>query len=292
VSGTAAIYLQTHPTASPAQVAAAIDAATTRGAISSPGTNSPNKLLFTLPADVPPRTAAADRITSTTALRRGESVKSPNGFYTLTQQTDGNVVLTRSVGRVTWALGRRGSWLRMEGDGNLVAYDFGRPVWSSGTSGNGPSELRVQDDGNLVVYRLSDGRATWASRSSGKVPPAQPTTVADRMTPNHALLRGGIRLQSTNGRYRALVHATSGRFVVRDQVRAVYLFRTPAADSDWLTLQTDGNLVLYSRSGRAPWSSGTGGRGASDLVMQNDGNLVLYLRSNGKPTWSWKSGKL
>ena len=80
--------------------------------------------------------------------------------------------------------------------------------------------------------------------------------------------------------------------MVRDQVRAVYLFRTPAADSDWLSLQTDGNLVLYSRSGRALWSSGTGGRGASDLVMRNDGNLVLYLRSNGRPTWSWKSGKL
>ena len=48
----------------------------------------------------------------------------------------------------------------------------------------------------------------------------------------------------------------------------------------------------YSRTGRALWASGTGGRGASDPVMQNDGNLVLYLRSNGRPTWSWKSGKL
>jgi subtilisin family serine protease len=292
VAGTAANYLETHPSATPAQVAAAIDAATTRGAITNPGTGSPNRLLYTLPADTPPRTPAADRIASSTALRRGESIKSPNGFYTLTQQTDGNVVLTRPVGRVTWALGRRGSWLRMEADGNLVAYDFGRAVWSSGTGGNGASELRVQNDGNLVVYRLSDGHATWASRSSARVPQAQPTAVSDRLTPNLALYRNGMRLQSPSGRYRASVHGPSGRLVVRDETRATYVFKTPAVDSDWLTLQADGNLVLYSRTGRVLWSTATGGRGASDLVMQDDGNLVLYQRSNGRPTWSWRSGKL
>jgi hypothetical protein len=71
-----------------------------------------------------------------------------------------------------------------------------------------------------------------------------------------------------------------------------YIFRTPIVDSDWLTLQSDGNLVLYTRTGKALWSSGTGGKGVSDLVMQNDGNLVLYRRSTGKATWSSKGGKV
>jgi len=99
-------------------------------------------------------------------------------------------------------------------------------------------------------------------------------------------------LQSPNGRYRALVHTASGRLAVRDQIAGSYIFRTPVVDSDWLSLQSDGNLVLYARTGKALWSSGTGGKGASDLVMQNDGNLVLYQRSTGRPTWSWRSGKL
>lgn len=51
----------------------------------------------------------------------------------------------------------------------------------------------------------------------------------------------------------------------------------------WLVMQSDGNLVLYSKlwpatTWSAIWSSGTWGRPANStyLVMQTDGNLVLY----------------
>lgn len=47
-----------------------------------------------------------------------------------------------------------------------------------------------------------------------------------------------------------------------------------------LTLEHDGNLVLYDASGTAFWSTGTGGSGASHLEMQNDGNLVLYTATD------------
>ena len=46
-----------------------------------------------------------------------------------------------------------------------------------------------------------------------------------------------------------------------------------------LVLQSDGNLVLYSGTGRALWSSRTVGSGATRLIMQSDGNLVLYRGS-------------
>lgn len=50
-----------------------------------------------------------------------------------------------------------------------------------------------------------------------------------------------------------------------------------SANSDYrLTLQGDGNLVLYFRDGRAIWASNTVGRGPDRLVMQGDGNLVMY----------------
>jgi len=48
VTGAAALYLATHPTASPATVAGALSANATANAISSPGTGSPNRLLFTI----------------------------------------------------------------------------------------------------------------------------------------------------------------------------------------------------------------------------------------------------
>lgn len=49
-----------------------------------------------------------------------------------------------------------------------------------------------------------------------------------------------------------------------------------------LSLQKDGNLVLYSDA-RPRWSTGTKGAG-NRLVMQSDGNLVL-LNKNGSPLW-------
>jgi subtilisin family serine protease len=46
-TGVAALYLQTHPSSTPAQVAAALGGNTTNGVVKSPGKNTPNKLLFT-----------------------------------------------------------------------------------------------------------------------------------------------------------------------------------------------------------------------------------------------------
>jgi hypothetical protein len=43
-----------------------------------------------------------------------------------------------------------------------------------------------------------------------------------------------------------------------------------------LTLQTDGNLVLYTAGGQALWATGTNGQKVQAALMQTDGNLVVY----------------
>ncbi|KAG6479672.1 mannose-specific lectin-like [Zingiber officinale] len=55
----------------------------------------------------------------------------------------------------------------MQPDCNLVLYDSGLAVWSSGTYNQGYNcVLRMQTDGNLVIY--SNGNdAIWASNTSG-----------------------------------------------------------------------------------------------------------------------------
>lgn len=56
--------------------------------------------------------------------------------------------------------------LTMQTDGNLVLYDFGvyppQAVWASDTWGTSGSIAKMQDDGNFVVYD-TDGTALWAS---------------------------------------------------------------------------------------------------------------------------------
>lgn len=51
-----------------------------------------------------------------------------------------------------------------------------------------------------------------------------------------------------------------------------------------LTMQTDGNLVLYRNSDGYPlWNTGTYGSGASVAYFQSDGNFVLYNFTG--PVW-------
>jgi hypothetical protein len=47
VVGVAALYLTTHPTASPSTVAGALVSNATSGAVRNPGSGTPNKLVFT-----------------------------------------------------------------------------------------------------------------------------------------------------------------------------------------------------------------------------------------------------
>ena len=56
VTGVAALFLETNPTASPATVAAAIINSSTLNHVSNPGTGSPNRLLFSLLTNAPPPT--------------------------------------------------------------------------------------------------------------------------------------------------------------------------------------------------------------------------------------------
>ncbi|MEV0490205.1 hypothetical protein [Streptomyces atratus] len=51
-----------------------------------------------------------------------------------------------------------------------------------------------------------------------------------------------------------------------------------------LTMQQNGNLVIFDATGRARWSSGTSGRG-DRAVFQGDGNLVV-LAGDGTTVWS------
>jgi hypothetical protein len=52
-----------------------------------------------------------------------------------------------------------------------------------------------------------------------------------------------------------------------------------------LTLQPDGNLVVYSNFTNPVWSSNSQNQSVTKLVMQADGNLVLYNQSNA-PVWA------
>ncbi|MFC4128455.1 hypothetical protein [Nocardia rhizosphaerae] len=110
------------------------------------------------------------RLTSGSVLSAGSALRSRNGRYELWLQSDGNLVLYRTDGRVIWATGTTNTrTLVNQTDGNLVLYrPNGRAAWSTRTWYRGPSTLVLQDDGNLVLRTDAGDRITW---STGLPPP-------------------------------------------------------------------------------------------------------------------------
>jgi hypothetical protein len=115
--------------------------------------------------------AFAATLGSGQSLQTGQRLQSDNGRYTLSLQSDGNVVLYGHHHQAIWATNTprtNPANFAMQTDGNLVLYtSSGSPIWASNTNNNPGAFLVVQDDGNLVVYRAgaraTPDNALWAS---------------------------------------------------------------------------------------------------------------------------------
>jgi hypothetical protein len=57
-----------------------------------------------------------------------------------------------------------------------------------------------------------------------------------------------------------------------------------------LSMQTDGNLVLYDAANQPRWASGTNGKPVTHVIMQPDGNLVIF--NNATPVWASDTGNV
>lgn len=51
-------------------------------------------------------------------------------------------------------------------------------------------------------------------------------------------------------------------------------------------LQTDGNFVVYPKSGAGIWATNTKNPDGTELAIQSDGNLVAYDELTGKVLWA------
>ena len=110
-----------------------------------------------------------DSLPNGAKLPAGSSLKSPNGRFVLTQQTDGNTCLYDGS-KMFWCNmvnGKGAAYLVMQADDNLCAYTAADAyVWCNMVHDYPDMQtavLRVQDDGNLVVYTGTTPR--WATNT-------------------------------------------------------------------------------------------------------------------------------
>jgi hypothetical protein len=227
--------------------------------------------LAVVPASAAGGTQTAWAVTPMT-LTRGQALGVGKAY--LIMQTDGNLVLYDEAGRARWASNTvgRGDHATFQSDGNFVVYtSSGVPLWASNTWGHPFAVLMVQEDGNVVIYP----NAAWATNTvCGCVGDPLGATLVS--APYYIFAGSGIL--SANAWYN-LTMQTDGNLVLYDGVgRALWASNTVGRGS-FAVFQGDGNFVVYTSSGGAVWSSNTWGRQGAVLALQDDGNVVVYNRA-------------
>ena len=207
---------------------------------------------------------------------KGKSWVTNDGNYSLGLQDDGNLVVHhQNPLKVIWASGTNGKAIEkmiFQNDGNLVLYDYTKkPVWASGTQGKG-HYLYLQNDGNLVVYDY-DYKAIWGSGAAEK--PALEGTVMHAGT-----VFPKAKITASANQVYALTLQEDGNLVLYKYIntsnsKAIWASGTSGRSVKECVFQGDGNLVLYDYAAKAIWATNTNGKGRY-LALQNDGNLVLY----------------
>jgi pimeloyl-ACP methyl ester carboxylesterase len=113
-------------------------------------------------------TPSPDTLVAGARLYPGQAVQSLDRRYSLTYQTDGNLVLYGPNGpRWSTQVFSSPGYAEMQVDGNFVVYaSNGTPVWSSGTAGARDARLVVHNDGNISI-RLPGGVVLWETGTGG-----------------------------------------------------------------------------------------------------------------------------
>jgi serine protease len=234
-----------------------------------------------------------DRLKSGEALIRNDPTKntiaSPDGRFTLTlQPQDGNLVLYEYGKRPLWASGMKPSaaWTLNQPDGNVVDNSSSGAYagWATNTGG-GKSSLVLQNDGNAVLYRDSDHKVLWSTGTCCHAAPPPSATLPGNTIGFGQSIHLGQKLTSPNGTYTLVLQDFDGNLVLyKNGTQALWAFG--ARQDSWFTVQTDGNMVAYKSEGGATWASNTQGKGQGTLTLQDDGNLVLYRNSDHGVIWA------
>jgi len=238
-------------------------------------------------------------------LHAGEQLISENGAYMLSlQSNDGHLCIYKynnnTQGSFVWGsmkYGFKNAKLTLQSDGHLVVYGGANNYkWSSKThpnfnakfndARNKPVKLVLENNGEINLYNTS-GQVVWSS--------------SDKNTLNVGeSLKAGEKLISENGAYMLSLQSNDGHLCIykynnRQQGSFVWGSMKYGFKNGRLTLQSDGNLVIYDGANSYKWSSSTHPQFDAKfknpknkpvrLVLENNGKINLY-NANNQVMWS------
>ena len=125
----------------------------------------------------------------------------------------------------------------------------------------------------------SSSNAGGFAREAAVASASQSTLLANaKLSSNQSLISG-------NGKYKLTMQSDGNLVLYVVGGKALWSTGTVGTGAVSLNMQSDGNLVMRNTKGTAVWSTKTNGTGAVKAVLQDDANFVLYT-SGGKAVWS------
>jgi hypothetical protein len=97
------------------------------------------------------------------------------------------------------------------------------------------------------------------------------------------LSRGGS-IVSEDGRYRLTMQRDGDAVLFDSRGRRIWTTGTAGQNGNRLVMQSDGHLLMFTAANTVVWGSGTAGFPGASLAVQVDGNLVIYY--NGSAVWA------
>lgn len=166
VAGAAALYLADHPTSTPAQVSSALTSAATTGVVTSPGTGSPNRLLYVGGGTTTPPGPRFEN-TGDYAIADNSTVESPvtvsgvSGNAPSALAVEVHIVHTYIGDLQVQLIAPDGTAYTLKSYGTGGSSDNINTTYSvnaSSEAANGTWKLRVSDNANLDTGRID----AWA----------------------------------------------------------------------------------------------------------------------------------
>lgn len=146
----------------------------------------------------------------------------------------------------------------------------------------------ISSDGRLWVTQIfADCPSCSSAYTKAPKSVGEPgSNLNDTMTAGQKLT-SGQRRYSKNGSYDLVMQSDGNLVIYRHWGGAIWSSRTWNSSNAYAIFQSDGNFVVY-RSGKHACSSGTGGKGGKRVMLGGDGNLVIYT-GTGSAIWTSKS---
>lgn len=104
------------------------------------------------------------------------------------------------------------------------------------------------------------------------------------LSPNTSL-GSNQSMTSSSGNFRLSMQGDGNLVLYRARDNAPLWYSGTSVAGSYLVMQGDGNLVVYGPNAAPVWYTSTSGNPGAQLIMQNDGNLVVYA-VDGRALWS------